>query len=196
MIRKAIGPLSFVALTACAESTTSPDFQENGLQEVLGEIAYADEDALSDGTAGYFLQVGLNADQTELLAEADLAAPSDLADPPVTGSAEMSGPLQLRAYVNPNSSSGSLTATGVSRTSTIDATVNFERRTLVAQSGSGAAALTIDGVFANDGTLSGSTTYLGIAGELGGDVSGDAAVGVFEGSSSLGVYAGGFLVEN
>jgi len=186
-------PLALSALSACGGST-APPFQQDGLQQVLGSTVFSGGDSGVGG--GYVYQVGLNSSSTALLAEADLLGPIELESPPTSGTATMTGPLQLRGYVTPNTATGSLAATAVSRDATLQVMVDFGAQSLSATSGTGASALQIDGVFTPAGELSGTAQYLGLSGPLTGGVGETQAIGVFEGSGTNGVFAGGFVVED
>lgn len=184
---------SAIALTilgACASGNNGPIFQSNGLQEVLTQEQASGGDTSQVAGVSYVFQVGATDGGNGLLAEADLTGVSNLPEPPKAGSATMQGRLELRAYFDPNA------LIGVERNrDKFNLEVNFDDQTISADTDPGKDAnLSLRGTFADNGDISGTATYLGITGAMAGDVSGEDAIGVFNGENEIAAFAGGFVV--
>ncbi len=187
----AYSAVALTILAACDSGTNVPQFQSDGLQEVLTQEQASSSRESEVAGVSYVFQVGAIDEGNGLLAEADLSGVSNLPDPPLDGTATMHGTLELRAYFDPTA------LIGVSRNrDDFELKVDFVDQTFAADTDPGAEAnLSLRGDFANDGTISGTAQYLGMTGAMAGDISGDDAIGVFNGEGAISAFAGGFVVE-
>ncbi len=188
-----------VGLVACGGSET---IGSASAQKVLGYVSYAGGNALPQAGTSYAFEVGNNSTHTAPVANAYLTAPSTLPNPPTTGRATFTGTYELRSYGSlVDIGGGERRGSGIDRSGPITLSAHFGDKTLdgdvqfLRPSGTSAGSLEIDGSFDSAGTLSGTTTFNGTTGTLGGDVGGDAAIGYFQGATSNSVFAGGFTAS-
>jgi len=184
-----------VTLSACAGASDTST--SSGLLSAQGSfieplVEATGASATIPGTAnGYAFQVGLNDNRSEFATQAQLLNDTNLPSPTSGSTAFMTGAYQLKSLEHPTVGVDGLTGTRLNRSGEITLQVNFDDMSV---SGSD-KILSLDGKFDATGQLQGTASLGNMTGDLFGDVSDDQAVGVFDGKSASGVFAGGFIVD-
>lgn len=193
MIKYTIGLTGLICLAACGGSSN----QGSGLLASDGSFITPLEDA-AIGTAnfagtnnGYVFQVGLDDARSQFLTEASLLDGTNLPSPQPSGDGEMTAAYEYAVVQGPDTDEVGLIADRQFVTGDMTLTIDFTDGTL---SGSD-NGLALDGTFDATGQLTGSASFEDMTGDLAGDVSSTQAVGIFNGQSVTGVFAGGFIAE-
>ncbi|SEW28468.1 hypothetical protein SAMN04488515_2022 [Cognatiyoonia koreensis] len=140
---------------------------------------------------GYAYQVGMNASRSGFVTQAVLLDGTNLPAPSNGGTATMTAAYELETFEAPETDDVGLIGTRRSVAGDMALTVNFDSGTI---SGSD-NGLAVSGNFNRTGTLEGTAQFEDMAGELAGDVGNTQAVGIFNGQSVTGIFAGGFVAE-
>lgn len=184
---------AFVCLAACSGS----DSAKSGLLGSGGDFLVPLEDA-AIGTAnfpgtnnGYAFQVGLNSSRSQFLTEAALLDGANLPAPQMSGDAELTAAYELETFQFPVTDANGLTGTRQSVSGDMTLVLDFAQGTI-----SGADnGLALDGTIDPTGAIVGTASFEDMSGALAGDASNTQAIGIFNGQSVTGVFAGGFIAE-
>ena len=167
--------------------------------ESFSAIAYFDADldrvAVEGGDSvggdGYVYVVG-DTGGDGFAAYSGLTPGTDLATPPTTGSAVMSGRYEAGRISGIDVNGDRISGYPDRESSGISLTADFGRGTLRGTSDD--TLLTVRGDFLGR-TLSGEVIFDNDEGKLKGQVGPDKAVGIFHGNDETDVFAGGFIVR-
>jgi len=196
--------LSLVALSACEPTTLfdsrnivmEPPVSGNSVPNSNGTITTTLTDTIVgnevDGTNGFGYVAGLNSDRPRAEGYAGLLNTTNLATPPLTGNATMTGAYRI-ARLDGLTLGADNKPTGqrIAEADQITLTADFANKTLTGT----ANALSVNGTF-DGNTLTGAVTFDGLDGSLRGQVGPDSAIGAFDGADADTVYSGGFYVRD
>ena len=146
---------------------------------------------------GYAFQAGSIANEGLFAVAGVLPGTESALTLPPVGSATYSGTYNLVEVSNVSLGSQSITGSQNLRSGTLDLAANFANNTLVSIGG---GALSVNGRVESGNEMTGTVSYGGVSGDLGGFIGGNRAIGAFHGEGNVGpgsdddyMYAGGFI---